>query len=199
MPTSSTTGPPRTSGATTSSTASGPAPRDAEGVRRDPEGRRRLPSMPEARRLARAGRPGEGRPLRGPAVLGATGAGVRGPPGTRPRPRARTGRTRREPDGTDLHGRSFGGFPVRGAAPGRVREPAVVHGRGRRPPPPGGVPQRREPVRPTGEPPDPRGARPLPPVPRAGARRALPSPGDRSVGVVRLGRDDPGGHGFGSL
>src|SRR5437899_6350452 len=176
MPTSSTTGPPLTSGATTSSTASGPAPRDAWGVRRDPEGHRRLPSLPEARRLARAGRPGEGRPLRGPAVLRATGAGVRRPTSARPRPRARAGRTRRQPDGADLHGRSLRGLPVRGAAPGRVREPAVVHVRGRRPPPPGGLPERGEPMRPTGEPPEPRGARPLPPVPRAGARRALPTP-----------------------
>src|SRR5207245_2399698 len=109
MPTSSTTGPPPTSGATTSSTVSGPAPRDADDLRRDPERRRRVPSMPEARRMARAGRPGEGRPLRGPAVLGTTGARVRRPSGARPRPRARAGRTRRQPDGADLHGRSFGG------------------------------------------------------------------------------------------
>src|SRR5207253_2687091 len=88
------------------STVVEPAPREPEGVRRDPEPHRRVPSMPEARRLARAGRSGEGCPLRGPAVLGTTGARVRRPSGARPRPRARAGRTRRQPDGADLHGRS---------------------------------------------------------------------------------------------
>jgi hypothetical protein len=119
-----------------------------------------------------------------------TGGGRCRDSGTRTRGSSCSGsrrRARRQPDGEDLHGRSLGGLPVRGAASRRLREPAVVHVRGRRPPSPWRLPQRGEPMRSAGEPPDPRGTRSLPPVPRAGARRPLPRARDRSVGSVRVG------------
>ena len=149
---------------------------------------RRLPAEPAARRLARGvGRRPAG-PVRRPALLGTAVARVRRPGGPPADRRPRAGRPRRQPDRAHLHRRSVGRLPVRGAAPDGLREPADV-GRGRRRPPAARRLHRgREPLRAARQPPDARGARPLPAIPRPRARAADGGPRGPGARVVRVGR-----------
>ena len=60
----------------------------------------------------------------GQALLGAARAGLGRSGGVGPAGRARAGGPRRQPDRAHLHRRSLGRFPVPGAVPGGLREPA---------------------------------------------------------------------------
>ena len=77
-------------------------------------GDRRVPSLPAAGRVARAGRPREGRPVPRRDVLGPAGAGVRRSRCADPAGRAGAGGARRQPDRAGLHRRRLGRLPVRG-------------------------------------------------------------------------------------
>ena len=90
---------------------------------------RRVPGLPAARRVARAGRAREagGVPRRG--VLGPSGARFRRPAGSGARRRARARGPRRQPHRPGVHRRPVGRLPLRVAAPHRVREPADVGAR----------------------------------------------------------------------
>ena len=86
---------------------------DRDGPGRADRGDRRLPALPAARRVARAGRPREGRPVPRRDVLGPAGARVRRSGGADPAGRAGAGGPRRQPDRAGLHRRRVGRLPVR--------------------------------------------------------------------------------------
>ena len=99
-------------------------------LRRDRSGRaggphrrdRRVPPLSAAGRLARAGRPREGRPVPRRDVLGPAGAGLRRPGRADPARGPGAGGPRRQSDRPGLHRRRLGRLPVRGAPsrrPGR--------------------------------------------------------------------------------
>ena len=74
--------------------------------------------------MARAGRPGEGRPVPRRAVLGPAGARIRRSRGADPHRGAGAGRPRRQPNGSSLHRRCIRRLPVRRDARGRPGQSA---------------------------------------------------------------------------
>ena len=111
-----------------------------------------LPPVPAPRRVARAGRAREAGRVRRRGVLGPAGARLRRSRGERLRPRPRARGARRQPHRPRLHGRPVGRLAVRLAPPDRVREPADVAARGRRPGAARRVRRGRGPVRAAREP-----------------------------------------------
>ena len=84
---------------------------------------------PRLRGVVPPGRKGEGEALRGRDVLGPSGARLRRPARAALHRRAGAGRARRQPHRPGLHRRSLRRLPVRGAASGRLRQPADLGAR----------------------------------------------------------------------
>src|SRR5258705_12795404 len=95
-------------------------PADALAAERDD---RRLPPMPASRRPSRDRRGQAAASLPGPALLGATAAGLRRPGSAAPAGGAGAGGTRREPAGADVHGGSQRRLALPRAPPRRVGQP----------------------------------------------------------------------------
>ena len=111
-----------------------------------------LPPLSAPGRVARAGRAREAGRVRERGVLGPARPGLRRSRRARLRPRARARGARRQPHRPRVHGRPLGRLAVRLAPPDRVRQPADVVARGRRPRAARRVRRGRGPVRATREP-----------------------------------------------
>src|SRR5690348_1520809 len=83
----------------------------------------RVSAVPAAGRVARAGGARAAGVVRGRALLGAPGAGLRRPAGDDRAARLGTRCTRRKSHGTHIHGRSLRRLPVRGARARRSGQP----------------------------------------------------------------------------
>ena len=148
-----------------------------------------MPALPAARRVARAGRPREGRPV---PRRDRTGAGRCRDSATRTRGSCWSGWRRRRTAATGPAGSS----PAtrRATSCGRrcigrgLADRAVEPPRRRRPDPDRHVHRRRRPLRAAGQQADDRGARHLRAVPRPRDRAAVRAPGRRRARSVRLGR-----------
>ena len=144
--------------------------------------------MPPPGGLARGGRRDQARVLRRPGVLGPSPARVRGPGCTAVHPRARTGRPWRQPHRTHLHRRPVRGLALRGAAPGRLREPGAVRLARRRAHPDRLLHRGGGQVRAAGQQAHTAGAGQLPAVLRPGAGHPRRRRRDRVPRLLRLGR-----------
>ena len=145
--------------------------RAAEELARLEDARHRLPALPAAGRLARAGGARAPRLVRGRDLLGPAGARLRRPAGARRHPRPGPGRPRRQPHGARLHRRPVGRLPLRRPAPRGLRQQPGLARHGRRPRPARPVDHRGRALRATAEPPDAGRARHLPALDRGRAAR----------------------------
>jgi hypothetical protein len=150
-------------------------------------GDRRLPALPAAGLLARAGGARAPRGVRAGGVLGASRAGLRRPGRAPAAVGARAGGPWRQSHRADVHRRPLGRLPLRGAVALRAGEPADLDGAGGRPTPRRDVGERRGPLRATREPSDTGRARRVPALERRRAGSAAEGARDRVPRRVRVG------------